>query len=240
MPSWCWIRATWVRICTRSLASRLRQRLVHQERLRVAHDRAAHRHALALAAGEVRRLAVQVLAELEDLGGLLDLRVDLGLGDLRELEREAHVLAHRHVRIQRVVLEDHRDVAIARRELVDALAADDQLAVGDLLQARDHPQRGRLPAARRADEDHELAVADLEVHVLDGLEAVGIALPDVLERDLGHQSRAPGMSVARPGREDEQQPRVAGRLDRVALVRVEHRGAARGAAGGRRARPRRR
>ena len=39
----------------------VRQRLVHQERLRVAHDRAAHRDALALAAGEVRRLAVEVL-----------------------------------------------------------------------------------------------------------------------------------------------------------------------------------
>ena len=39
----------------------VRQRLVHQERRRVAHDRAAHRHALALAAGEVGGLAVEVL-----------------------------------------------------------------------------------------------------------------------------------------------------------------------------------
>jgi hypothetical protein len=45
----------------------VRQRLVHQERLRVAHDRAAHRHALALAAGQVRRLALEVLLEVEDL-----------------------------------------------------------------------------------------------------------------------------------------------------------------------------
>ena len=49
------------------LGVQVRQRLVHQERLRVAHDRAAHRHALALAAGQVRRLALQVLLELEDL-----------------------------------------------------------------------------------------------------------------------------------------------------------------------------
>ncbi len=71
------------------------------------------------------KLRVQMRAELEDLGGLLDLLGDVALGDLRELEREAHVLAYGHVRVQRVVLEDHGDVAIARRELVDALAADD-------------------------------------------------------------------------------------------------------------------
>ena len=40
----------------------VRERLVHQERLRLAHDRAAHRDALALAAGELRRLAVEQLA----------------------------------------------------------------------------------------------------------------------------------------------------------------------------------
>ena len=67
------------------------------------------------------------------------------------------------------------------RLVVDDLAADLQLAVGDVLEPGDHPQRGRLPAARRADEDHELAVGDLEVQVLDGLEAVVVALGDVVE-----------------------------------------------------------
>ena len=72
------------------------------------------------------------------------------------------------------------------RLVVDDLAADLQLAVGDVLQPGDHPQRGRLPAAGRADEDHELAVGDVEVHILDGLVAVAVALGDVLECDLGH------------------------------------------------------
>ena len=168
------------------LGVEVRQRLVHEERRRVAHDGAAHGHALALATRQVRGLAVEVLLEVEDARGLLDLLVDLLLGHLGELEREAHVVAHRHVRVQRVVLEDHRDVAVLRRLLVDHLAADQQLAVGDVLEAGDHPQGGRLPAARRADEDDELAVVDLEIHVLDGLVAVGIALRDVVEDDVGH------------------------------------------------------
>ena len=41
------------------------QRLVHQERLRLAHHRAAHRDALALAARELGRLAVEQLVEAE-------------------------------------------------------------------------------------------------------------------------------------------------------------------------------
>ena len=90
------------------------------------------------------------------------------------------------MRVQRVVLEHHRDVAILGRLVVDDLAADPQLAVGDVLEPGDHPQRRRLPAARRADEDHELAVGDVEVQLLDGLEAVGVALGDLVENDVGH------------------------------------------------------
>src|SRR5205807_10324656 len=61
--------------------------------------------------------------------------------------------------------------------------------------------RSRLPAAGRADEDHELAVGDVEVHVLDGLEAVVVALRDVAELDLCHSGTpypftAPAVSPA--------------------------------------------
>ena len=44
------------------------QRLVEQEQQRIAHQRAAHRDALALAAGELRRLAVEQLADLQQRG----------------------------------------------------------------------------------------------------------------------------------------------------------------------------
>src|SRR5439155_515319 len=81
------------------------------------------------------RLAVEVLLEVEHACRLGDLAVDLGAVDARELEREAHVLAHGHVRVKRVVLEDHRDVAILGRALVDDLAADLQIALGDVLEA---------------------------------------------------------------------------------------------------------
>ena len=50
----------------------VRERLVHQERLRLAHDRPAHRDALALAARERAGLAVEQLLEPERLRDLVD------------------------------------------------------------------------------------------------------------------------------------------------------------------------
>ena len=52
-----------------------------------------------------------------------------------------------------------------RMHVVDDPLADQEPAVGDLLQAGDHAQRRRLAAARGADEDEELAVPDVEVEL---------------------------------------------------------------------------
>jgi hypothetical protein len=92
---------------------------------------------------------------------------DLALVHLAQLEPEREVLLHRHVRIERVVLKNHRDVAPLRREVVHDLASDQHDAFADLLEAGDHAQRGGLPAPGRTDEDHELALVDLEVEPVD-------------------------------------------------------------------------
>src|SRR5574341_1270941 len=50
---------------------------------------------------------------------LADPSLDLGLRHPAELEAECNVVVHAHVRVERVVLEDHRDVAVLRRHIVD-------------------------------------------------------------------------------------------------------------------------
>ena len=50
------------------------QRLVEQEHFRIAHDGAAHRDALALAAGKLLRLAVDQFDDVEHARGLVDPR----------------------------------------------------------------------------------------------------------------------------------------------------------------------
>jgi hypothetical protein len=83
-------------------------------------------------------------------------------------------------------LEHHRDVPVLRCAVADDLVADPELAFGDVLEPGDHSQGGRLAGSRWADQHAELAVRDIEAHVLDGFEAVVVPLGDVLEDDAGH------------------------------------------------------
>ena len=71
------------------------------------------------------------------------------------------------MRVERIVLEHHGDVAILGRQVVDHLAADADLAGRDVLETGQHSQQRRLAAAGRADKDDELAVLDFDVHALD-------------------------------------------------------------------------
>src|SRR6266545_2836168 len=163
------------------------QWLVHEEDRRLADDRPAERDALALAAGQLLGLAVEVTADVEDAGRFLDATLDLRLGDLAQLEAEREVVPDRHMRVERIALEDHRDVAILGRYVVDDALADLQVAARDLLQAGNHPQARRLAATGWADQHHELAVQDAQIQVV-YREHVAVFLRDVIERDGGHRT----------------------------------------------------
>ncbi|MBF8290436.1 MAG: putative phenol hydroxylase [Chloroflexi bacterium] len=110
---------------------------------------------------------------------------------------EGEVVADRHVRVERVALEDHRDVAILGGHVVDHTVTDPEGALGDVFQSGDHPEAGGLAAARRADQDHELAVLDLERQVADRGD-LAVTLGDVVERDGGHDTPPTGPGIADP------------------------------------------
>ena len=93
------------------------QRLVEEEDARLAHDGAADRHALALAAGELRGAAVEQRVETQKLRRGVDLALDLGTRGADVFEAERHVLAHGHVRVQRIGLEHHGEPAIRGRHV---------------------------------------------------------------------------------------------------------------------------
>ena len=69
------------------------------------------------------------------------------------------------MRVERVVLKHHRDVAILRRDIVHHAIADANDAVADFLQARDHAQRGAFAAAGRADEYTNLSGAERKAEI---------------------------------------------------------------------------
>src|SRR5581483_5568479 len=152
------------------------------------HDRAAHRHALALAAGQLPGLAAEHRGQLENPRGFLHAGVDFRLGHAAIAQAIGHVVVDAHMRVERVILEYHRNVAVGRLDLVDDAAADIDLARGDGLEPGDHPEQRRLAAAGGADQHAELAVGDIDIDAFDRFEAVRIGLADVAESYISHVS----------------------------------------------------
>jgi hypothetical protein len=125
------------------------QRLVHEEEPGLAHHRTPQRDALALSAGELPRLAAEEVLDLEHAGDLEHARVDLCARRAADLQPVGHVGAHVHVRVERVALEHHRDVALARREVRHPRIAMPDRAAASRLEPRDDPQQRGLAAAAR-------------------------------------------------------------------------------------------
>src|SRR2546428_7265728 len=66
------------------------------------------------------------------------------------------------------------------------LVVDLDLAGSDFLEARQHTERGRLPAPGGPDQDHELRVPYLQAQVVDGRGVGRELLGDVFVRDRRH------------------------------------------------------
>ena len=90
--------------------------------------------------------------------------------------------------VECVVLEDHRDVAVAGRDVVHEPIANVDFAPGNFLEAGDHPKRRRFAAARGSDQHHELAGGDLQRDVPHGVEAAGVFLVEMFQNDVGHEA----------------------------------------------------
>ncbi len=163
------------------------QRLIHEEDLRLTDDCAAHGHTLTLTTGQGLRLAIKVLGQVEDLGGLLDALADLFLRGAGDLQGEAHVVGHGHMRVQGVVLEDHCDIAVLGLHGGDILIADEDAALVDLFEAGKHAQGRGLTTARRTNQNQELAILDVKVQIIHrGLVVARVDSSDMLEYHICH------------------------------------------------------
>src|SRR5262249_21411638 len=104
----------------------------------MTYDGATHGDALALSAGKLLRTTGEQIGDIENARGMLDARANFRLRKLAQSQAERHVLEGRHMGVERIILEYHRNVAILRREIVDELAADENVARCHLLKPGDH------------------------------------------------------------------------------------------------------
>jgi hypothetical protein len=131
-------------------------------------------HALPLAAGEGGRQSVGQPVELHELEQLEHLAPDLRFRRARRAgahaQAEGHVLEHRHVAEERVVLEHEADAAVARVAHRRVFPFEEDLPPVRALEAGDDAQEARLAGAGRPEQGHELAGGNGDAHVVDGQE----------------------------------------------------------------------
>ena len=90
------------------------------------------------------------------------------------------------MRIKRVGLKHHGQVALAGAHLVDRPAADGDMAAGLALQTGDNAQQGRFATARRPNQGEKFTVANVQIDVTQDPRRAK-ALGDVLKGDAGHE-----------------------------------------------------
>ena len=165
------------------------ERLVEQEDTRAVDERARQRHALLLAAGKLSGLPSLEPLEPDDVEHLLHRAHRVLALDALAPQAERDVVAHVQVREKRIGLEHGVDVAPVRGQPGHGAVAEEDRPLGRLLEATDHPQRRRLPAAGRSQQGEEAAARDLEGQRVDGDDVVE-ALRHVHEPDVRDGGRS--------------------------------------------------
>ena len=165
------------------------KRLVEEQHVRLHDEGARHRHALLLAAGHLVRVAVAHAFELHQFQRVPDPLFDLALVDMADMEAVGDVLIDGHVGEQRVLLKDHRGIALVGRDVRDLPPREGDGAAVRLVKARDHAENRGLAAARGAEQRDEVPLLHLKIHIVNDL-AAAEKLVDIFQFHYNFSHRA--------------------------------------------------
>ena len=202
-------------------------RLIGDQNGRVRRERAGERHALLLAARQLRRIMRQSLAQPD----LLQLRPGAVESVRRagEFERNGDVFQRRHGRNEMKRLEDDADVLAAKpgqfvlAQPIDARPRDaDFAAVGPFQSGHGH-QQCRFSRSGRSDETDRLALAYIEANALQDMNprrAAPEAEMHIVEfdRPVVHDPSVVGAPSRAPGRKAGSSATTYGRSARILQV----------------------
>src|SRR6266545_4028352 len=178
------------------LGVEIRQRFVEKEKPRLAHDRAGERAALLLAAGELSGTPFEQMIDADFRRRFAHRGIDLRITHGDHPQRKSDVLVDAHVRIQRVALEHHRNVARAGLALRDVDALHDHASRIVRLEAGENAQRRGLARARWSQQREELARRDREIDAVQrGHGAVPLDDPFELDTSRFAHRRPPPLTA---------------------------------------------
>ena len=103
-------------------------------------------------------------------------------------ERKRQIIAHRQMGIERILLENHRNIPLRRRILPDIPATNMHAAAVQFLKARNQTQRCGLPGTGRAQQDDKGTVLNGHGDIVNSL-SFAKGFGDILERNFSHATR---------------------------------------------------
>ena len=154
------------------------KRLVQQKQSRLEDQRPGDSNPLLLPAREFRDPAVLETGEPHQLQVTVYSLGNRSGVETAHLQRKSDVLGYRHVRKERELLEDHADGSTMRRNRVDRLPIDIDVATAELRETGDQSQKSALAAAARSQDREKLSGMQLERNICDGSE-ITVDLRDV-------------------------------------------------------------
>ncbi|MNF85959.1 hypothetical protein D3C84_683790 [compost metagenome] len=165
---------------------------VEQQHPRPHDQRLGDGQSLLHAAGELRRVLVQRMAEADFVqqhrglfAGLFFRAAEQASeqGRTRQFEAEGDVVQHAQVREHRVALEHHATAGV--RFTGQGLAVEQDLAATGAFLAEQQAQEGRFAATGRTHQGAELTLVDVQVEAFKH-HLIGVLLPDVFNGDEAH------------------------------------------------------
>ena len=149
-------------------------------------DGAGDTDTLLLAGGQVAGEEVGLVRQGYTLQGRIHALDDLGLGQPEYLQRQGHVVEHRAVEQQLVILEHYADLAAQEWNLRIAdsgqvLARQQQLAGSRAFHGQQQAQQRTFARARMAGDKQEFAATHSKAQLMQAHMPVGIAFTDLFE-----------------------------------------------------------
>ena len=144
---------------------------IEQQHLRLDRQRPGECHALPLAAGQLRRIAIAQVIELHERQQFLDAGANLGVGrPLRArayAQTEGDVFLDGHVAEERVMLEDEADAAIPRVTPRGIVTVEQHRPGIRSLEPGNDAQQRRLARTGRAQQRQQLTLIDGEADAIE-------------------------------------------------------------------------
>ena len=162
--------------------------LVHEAHGRLRHDGARQRHALLLAARELRGLTIKQRFQAEKTRRPRQPVVPLRAGNLPHPEAKDDVLGDTQMRKQRIALKDHGDAPLRGRQRRHVAPADQDAAGAGDIEPRDQAQGRGLAATGGAEQGEELACGHAEAGVRHG-RGLAPELGDVIDENTFRHAR---------------------------------------------------